>query len=224
MRIAAPPTTNPCFYGIDTPERDKLLASRYDVAGMAKFIGVDLLAFVSIDGLYRAMGMPAAATPTQPGLLRRLLHRRLPDPARRPDGRRGPPALLPRRDRPEACSLTTAASAGLAGRHGQPSRWSPAPRAAWARQPRSPLPTKARIACWSPAPSAASRRWTTGSRRMGGSATLVPLDVTDGPGIDRLGAALYERFGTSRRAVGQRRRCWARCRRSAISSPRSSSR
>ena len=41
MRIAAPPTTDPCFYGIDTPERDKLLASRYDVAGMAKFIGVD---------------------------------------------------------------------------------------------------------------------------------------------------------------------------------------
>ncbi len=38
MRIAAPPTTNPCFYGIDTPERDKLLASHYDVAGMAKFI------------------------------------------------------------------------------------------------------------------------------------------------------------------------------------------
>jgi len=59
MRIAAPPTTHPCFYGIDTPERDKLLASRYDVAGMAKFIGVDSLAFVSIDGLYRAMGLPS---------------------------------------------------------------------------------------------------------------------------------------------------------------------
>src|SRR6187399_3793023 len=58
MRIAAPPTTDPCFYGIDTPERDKLLASRYDVAGMAKYIGVDSLAFLSIDGLYRAMGLP----------------------------------------------------------------------------------------------------------------------------------------------------------------------
>jgi amidophosphoribosyltransferase len=57
MRIAAPPTTNPCFYGIDTPERDKLLASHYDVDGMAKFIKVDSLAFLSIDGLYRAMGM-----------------------------------------------------------------------------------------------------------------------------------------------------------------------
>jgi len=58
MRIAAPPTTDPCFYGIDTPERDKLLASRYDVAGMAKYIGVDSLAFLSIGGLYRAMGLP----------------------------------------------------------------------------------------------------------------------------------------------------------------------
>ena len=66
MRIAAPPTTNPCFYGIDTPERDKLLASRYDVAGMAKFIGVDSLAFISIDGLYRAMGLPGGRDPAQP--------------------------------------------------------------------------------------------------------------------------------------------------------------
>jgi amidophosphoribosyltransferase len=66
MRIAAPPTTDPCFYGIDTPEREKLLASRYDVAGMAKFIGVDSLAFLSIDGLYRAMGLPGR-DPNNPG-------------------------------------------------------------------------------------------------------------------------------------------------------------
>ena len=97
MRIAAPPTTDPCFYGIDTPDKDKLLASRYDVAGMAKFIGVDSLAFLSIDGLYRAMGMPGGRDRAQPGLLRRLLHRRLSDLARRPDRRRGPPALAARR-------------------------------------------------------------------------------------------------------------------------------
>ena len=58
MRIAAPPTTQSCFYGIDTPHRDELLASRYDVAGMAEHIGVDSLAFVSLDGLYRAVGQP----------------------------------------------------------------------------------------------------------------------------------------------------------------------
>jgi amidophosphoribosyltransferase len=56
MRISSPPTTNSCFYGIATPERDKLLASHMSVAEMAKFIGADSLAFISIDGLYRAMG------------------------------------------------------------------------------------------------------------------------------------------------------------------------
>jgi len=56
MRIAGPPTTHSCFYGIDTPERGKLLAARNDVAGMAKLIGVDSLAFISIDGLYQALG------------------------------------------------------------------------------------------------------------------------------------------------------------------------
>jgi amidophosphoribosyltransferase len=56
MRISSPPTTNSCFYGIATPERDKLLASHMSVQEMAKFIGADSLAFISIDGLYRAMG------------------------------------------------------------------------------------------------------------------------------------------------------------------------
>jgi amidophosphoribosyltransferase len=56
MRISSPPTTNPCFYGIATPDRDQLLAARYDVDAMARLIGVDSLAFISIDGLYRAMG------------------------------------------------------------------------------------------------------------------------------------------------------------------------
>jgi len=58
MRISSPPTTHPCFYGIATPQRDQLLAARFDIAEMAKFIGVDSLAFLSIDGLYRAMGEP----------------------------------------------------------------------------------------------------------------------------------------------------------------------
>jgi amidophosphoribosyltransferase len=56
MRIASPPTTHSCFYGVDTPERDKLLAARMSVEEMAKQIGVDSLAFVSLDGLYKAMG------------------------------------------------------------------------------------------------------------------------------------------------------------------------
>lgn len=56
MRIASPPTGHSCFYGVDTPERSKLLAANYSVEEMAKLIGVDSLAFLSIDGLYRAMG------------------------------------------------------------------------------------------------------------------------------------------------------------------------
>jgi amidophosphoribosyltransferase len=56
FRISSPPTTHSCFYGIDTPERSELLAARHNVAEMAKIIGVDSLAFISIDGLYRAMG------------------------------------------------------------------------------------------------------------------------------------------------------------------------
>lgn len=58
LRIAGPPTTHSCFYGIDTPERGKLLAARNSVAEMAKLIGVDSLSFISIDGLYKALGKP----------------------------------------------------------------------------------------------------------------------------------------------------------------------
>mgnify|MGYP003705352769 CR=1 FL=1 len=56
-RISSPPIKHPDFYGIDTPQKDQLLAHRFDVDGMARFIGVDSLAFISVDGLYRAMGM-----------------------------------------------------------------------------------------------------------------------------------------------------------------------
>lgn len=58
MRIASPPTTHSCFYGVDTPERSRLLAARHSVDEMARIIGVDSLAFLSIDGLYRAVGEP----------------------------------------------------------------------------------------------------------------------------------------------------------------------
>jgi len=56
FRIASPPITHPDYYGIDTPEREKLLAANHDVEGMRRFIGADTLAFLSVDGIYRAMG------------------------------------------------------------------------------------------------------------------------------------------------------------------------
>ena len=56
MRISSPPIAHSCFYGIDTPERETLLAANHDMDGMAKVIGVDSLAFISYDGIYRAVG------------------------------------------------------------------------------------------------------------------------------------------------------------------------
>jgi amidophosphoribosyltransferase len=56
FRIASPPITHPDYYGIDTPERDKLLAATHDLEAMRQFIGADSLAFLSVDGIYRAMG------------------------------------------------------------------------------------------------------------------------------------------------------------------------
>jgi len=56
MRIASPPTRHSCFYGVDTPERKKLLAAQMNVAEMNAYIKADSLAFLSIDGLYRALG------------------------------------------------------------------------------------------------------------------------------------------------------------------------
>src|SRR5438045_5708003 len=56
FRIASPPTTHSCFYGVDTPNREDLLAHKLDLQGMRDFIRADSLAFISIEGLYRASG------------------------------------------------------------------------------------------------------------------------------------------------------------------------
>jgi len=56
FRIASPPTMWPCFYGVDTPERSKLLAANMSEEEMRVHIGVESLKFISLDGLYRAAG------------------------------------------------------------------------------------------------------------------------------------------------------------------------
>ncbi len=56
FRIASPPTAWPCFYGVDTPERENLLASSMSEDEMRDHLGVDSLRFISLDGLYRAVG------------------------------------------------------------------------------------------------------------------------------------------------------------------------
>jgi amidophosphoribosyltransferase len=56
LRVASPPTRHSCFYGVDTPERAKLLAAQMNVEQMRDYINADSLAFISIEGLYRALG------------------------------------------------------------------------------------------------------------------------------------------------------------------------
>lgn len=56
MRISSPPITHPDYYGIDTPDKTKLLAATTNLEGMREFMGADSLAFLSVDGTYRAMG------------------------------------------------------------------------------------------------------------------------------------------------------------------------
>ena len=56
FRIASPPTAWPCFYGVDTPQREKLLAATMTEEEMREHLNVDSLKFITLDGLYRAVG------------------------------------------------------------------------------------------------------------------------------------------------------------------------
>jgi amidophosphoribosyltransferase len=60
MRISAPPTTHPCYYGIDTPTRSELVAASHTVEEIARYITCDSLAYLSHDGMMTAVGAPAA--------------------------------------------------------------------------------------------------------------------------------------------------------------------
>ncbi|MEM7721556.1 MAG: amidophosphoribosyltransferase [Pseudomonadota bacterium] len=66
FRIASPPTAWPCFYGVDTPEREKLLASTMSEDEMRHHLQVDSLRFISLDGLYRAVGEAGGRDPANP--------------------------------------------------------------------------------------------------------------------------------------------------------------
>ena len=57
MRIASPPIRFPDFYGIDTPEQKALMAATMSIEEMTREIGVTSLAFISVDGIYRAVGL-----------------------------------------------------------------------------------------------------------------------------------------------------------------------
>ena len=89
LRSASPPLKWPDFYGIDTPERNHLLAANRSLAEMAHLLEVDSLDFLSVEGLYWAMGA-GPRDRGQPAVHRPLLHRRLPNPSARPRDRPRP--------------------------------------------------------------------------------------------------------------------------------------
>ncbi len=60
FRVASPRTTNPCFYGIDTPDKDQLIAANHDLEQIREFITADTLAYLSVDGLREAAGASGA--------------------------------------------------------------------------------------------------------------------------------------------------------------------
>ena len=66
FRIASPPTAWPCFYGVDTPQREKLLAATMSEEEMRDHLGIDSLKFISLNGLYRAVGEAKGRDPNAP--------------------------------------------------------------------------------------------------------------------------------------------------------------
>ena len=56
LRISCPPTISPCFYGVDTPSRTELIAATHTIDEIRRYVGADSLAYLSLDGLRRAVG------------------------------------------------------------------------------------------------------------------------------------------------------------------------
>jgi amidophosphoribosyltransferase len=83
LRISSPPTIGPCHYGIDTPDRDKLIASSHTVDEIRRFVGADSLGYLSLAGLHAALDR----VPTGPeyrGLCDACFSGRYPIPMPRP--------------------------------------------------------------------------------------------------------------------------------------------
>jgi amidophosphoribosyltransferase len=61
LRISSPPTSWPCYYGIDTPTRQELIAASHSVEEIATYVTADSLGYLSLEGLYEALGEPRAS-------------------------------------------------------------------------------------------------------------------------------------------------------------------
>jgi len=182
FRIASPPITHPDFYGIDTPERDKLMAATHTVEEMRKIIDADL-ARLPVGRRHLPRHGRRAPRPAAAAIHRPLLHRRVSDAAHRPQRRHDPAAAALAAGGGELSAgvlsgriaLVTGASRGIGA-------------------------ATARALARAGAHVVAVARTVGGLeelddaiRAAGGSATLVPLDVTDFAGLARLAGALDER-------------------------------
>ena len=84
MRISCPPTISPCYYGVDTPSKNQLIAANKSVDEIREYIGADSLAYLSLEGLRKAAGESDTSQ-----ILHRLLYRQVPH---QPRGRGGDPS------------------------------------------------------------------------------------------------------------------------------------
>jgi amidophosphoribosyltransferase len=64
VRISCPPTTHSCYYGVDTPHRQDLIASRMNVEEVRDFIGADSLGYLSLEGMLESIGIDSASSCT----------------------------------------------------------------------------------------------------------------------------------------------------------------
>lgn len=62
MRVSCPPTTHSCYYGVDTPDRDDLIAARMSVPEVCEYIGADSLGYLSLDGMLDAIGIDTSTS------------------------------------------------------------------------------------------------------------------------------------------------------------------
>ena len=60
MKITCPPTTWPCYYGVDTPNKSELIAANMSVEEIRDFIGADSLGYLSLEGMIEASGMESS--------------------------------------------------------------------------------------------------------------------------------------------------------------------
>jgi amidophosphoribosyltransferase len=62
LRISCPPTISPCYYGIDTPNKEDLIAAQMSVEEIRRFIGADSLGYLSLEGMIEAIGISPASS------------------------------------------------------------------------------------------------------------------------------------------------------------------